>query len=170
MNIVLWILQLLLAVMFLMAGFMKVTRSKSELKESGGERMAWVESVSARNIKLIGVLELLAAIGLVLPQLTGVLPWLTPLAAVGLVLTMLGAIVLHLRREDEAQTIVPLWPTVDSSSFRLRPAAPRARPERSVPDTQRSLQEGNALRNESNRVAARSSLAGSPRPWPQPLG
>mgnify|MGYP001819961909 FL=1 len=106
MNIVLWILQALLAIVFLMAGFMKLSQSKDGLKEKGGERMAWVDSVSANNIKLIGLLEVLAAVGLILPQLTGILPVLTPLAAVGLVLTMLGAIILHVRRGDGAQAIV----------------------------------------------------------------
>ena len=107
MNIVLWIIQGLLAVIFLMTGFMKVSKSKDELKETGGERMAWVDDVSDRNLKVIGVLEILAAIGLILPQLTGILPMLTPLAAVALVLTMIGAIILHVRRGDSAQLIMP---------------------------------------------------------------
>ena len=106
MNIVLWILQGLLAAIFLMAGVMKATQSKEQIKEKGGERMAWVDSVSAGNIKVIGILEILAAVGLILPQLTGILPWLTPLAAVGLVLTMIGAIILHVRLGDGAQAMM----------------------------------------------------------------
>ena len=50
--------------------------------------MGWVEDFSPRTVKLIGALELLAAIGLVLPAATGILPWLTPLAALGLVVVM----------------------------------------------------------------------------------
>ena len=106
MNIALWVLQALLAVMFLMAGFMKSTKSKDELKNAGGERMAWVDSVSAGNVRLIGVLEVLIGLGLVLPHLTGILPWLTPLAAVGFVCTMFGAAILHLRRGDGTQALV----------------------------------------------------------------
>ncbi len=106
MNIALWVLQGLLAALFLMAGFMKATKSKAEIKESGGERMAWVDSVSAGNLRLIGILEVLIALGLVLPQLTGILPWLTPLAAVGFVCTMIGAAILHLQRKDGAQALV----------------------------------------------------------------
>jgi uncharacterized membrane protein YphA (DoxX/SURF4 family) len=106
MNIVLWVLQGLLAVMFLLAGFMKATQSKAEIKKTGGERMAWVDSVSDSNLKLIGILEVLIGFGLVLPQLTGILPWLTPLAAVGLVCTMIGALLLHLQRKDGAQSLV----------------------------------------------------------------
>lgn len=105
MNILLWILQALLAVIFLMLGFMKVSQSKDVIKEKGGERMAWVEDLSDRNVKLIGILEILAGIGLILPQLTGILPMLTPLAAVGVVFTMIGAITLHVRRGDGPQAI-----------------------------------------------------------------
>ena len=106
MNIALWVLQGLLAVMFLLAGFMKATKAKDEIKKSGGERMAWVDSVSDSNLKLIGILEVLIGFGLVLPQLTGILPWLTPLAAVGLVCTMIGALLLHLQRKDGTQSLV----------------------------------------------------------------
>lgn len=100
MNITLWILQGLLAAIFLMAGIMKVSSSKEGLKDKSGERMAWVDSFPERNIKLIGILEILAAVGLILPLATGILPWLTPLAAIGLVLTMIGAIALHVQRAD----------------------------------------------------------------------
>ena len=106
MNIVLWILQGLLAVIFLMAGMMKVSQSKDGLKEKGGGRMDWVDDVSAGNIRLIGILEVLGALGLILPQVTGVLPWLTPLAALGLVITMAGATMLHSRRGE------PIVPTI----------------------------------------------------------
>ena len=95
MNTVLWIIQGLLAAAFLMAGVMKMTQPKEKL----GEQMAWVEDFSANQIKLIGLLEALAAIGLIVPPLVNA-PILTPLAAVGLVLTMIGAAVTHLRRGE----------------------------------------------------------------------
>jgi uncharacterized membrane protein YphA (DoxX/SURF4 family) len=104
MNTVLWILQGLIAVMFAMTGFMKLVKSKNELQNQG-ERMKWVESVSGRNLKFIGLLELLAALGLILPPLTGILIWLTPLAATGLALNMIGAMLLHIRRRDDAKAI-----------------------------------------------------------------
>jgi len=106
MNIVLWILQGLLAILFLLFGGMRVVKSKDELKEMGDGRMDWVDDLSAGQVKLIGILEVLAAIGLILPALTNILPILTPLAAVGLVLTMVGAITLHLRRGDPRQALV----------------------------------------------------------------
>lgn len=105
MNIAIWVLQGLLALMFLMSGGMKSSKSKAELKESGGENMAWVDSVSDSNLRIIGILEVLMSLGLILPQVTGILPWLTPLAAVGLVCTMIGAAILHAQRGDGAMAI-----------------------------------------------------------------
>jgi uncharacterized membrane protein YphA (DoxX/SURF4 family) len=96
MNIALWIVQGLLAAMFLMAGFMKASKAKEEL----AERMSWVNDFNANTIKTIGILEILAAIGLILPWATNILPWLTPIAAVGLVLTMIGAAITHVRRSE----------------------------------------------------------------------
>ena len=106
MNIVLWVLQTLLALIFGASGAMKVVSQKEKLKESGGERMAWVDSLSDLNLKIVGGLEVLAAIGLILPLASGILPWLTPLAAVGLVLTMIGAIALHIQRGDGMPSIL----------------------------------------------------------------
>ena len=103
MNITLWILQGFLAVLFLVFGYMRVIKSKDELKEMGGEKMQWVDDLSDSNLKLIGILEVLAAIGLILPQLTGILPWLAPF---GLALTMIGAMKLHLRRGDGLNPLV----------------------------------------------------------------
>ncbi|KAA3662077.1 MAG: DoxX family protein [Chloroflexi bacterium] len=101
MNIALWIVQGLLAVVFLMAGFMKVSQPREKLAEN----MAFVEDFSDNNVRLIGILEILAAIGLILPPLTNILPWLAPLAAIGLVLTMIGAAMTHSRRGGEGQMI-----------------------------------------------------------------
>ena len=98
MNIALWMVQGLLAIAFLMAGVLKATQPKEKL----AERMGWVHDFSPGTIKLIGVLEVLGAFGLILPMLTGILPWLTPLAAACLVLTMLGAIAVHLRHSEMA--------------------------------------------------------------------
>jgi uncharacterized membrane protein YphA (DoxX/SURF4 family) len=100
MNIGLWVVQALLALAFGMAGIMKSTQPKEKLVG----QMKWVEDFSPTIVKIVGVLELLAAIGLIAPMLTGILSWLTPLAAVGLVLTMIGAIYTHIRRKEN-QTI-----------------------------------------------------------------
>ena len=55
---------------------------------------------SANFIKMLGVFEVLGGIGLVLPRLTGILPWLTPLAAVGLAIIMLGAVNTRYKRGE----------------------------------------------------------------------
>jgi uncharacterized membrane protein YphA (DoxX/SURF4 family) len=91
MGTALWIAQVLLAVVFFMAGLMKVSQPIERLQE----RMAWVKRVSPWLVRLVGALELVAAIGLVVPAVTGILPVLTPLAALGLILTMVGAIGVH---------------------------------------------------------------------------
>ena len=105
MNIALWICQGLLALLFPLTGFMKVSRSKDQLKKMRGKEMDWVDDVSDSTVKMIGTLELLAGIGLILPQLTGILPWLTPLAATGLIFTMIGALTLNVRNGNR----VGLW-------------------------------------------------------------
>jgi len=97
-NVVLWIIAGLLAVAFLGAGAMKLTQSKEKLAASGN--MGWVEDFSPGTIKLIGALEVLAAIGLILPAALGIAPVFVPLAATGLVLVMIGAIITHVRRKE----------------------------------------------------------------------
>ena len=99
MNIALWILQILLALAFGMAGIMKVSQPIDKLET----RMGWVKSVGPRGVRLIGSLEILGAIGLILPAVTGILPWLTPLAAACLALTMIGAMITHGRRGEYSQ-------------------------------------------------------------------
>ncbi|MET8253162.1 DoxX family protein [Micromonospora sp. NPDC005197] len=93
MNLVLWIIQILLAVVFAGAGLAKLTQPKEKLRD----RMGWVDPVPPTQVKALGAVELLAAIGLVLPALTGIATVLTPLAAVGLVIVMVGGILVHLR-------------------------------------------------------------------------
>lgn len=97
MNIILWIVQGILAVIFLMAGVMKLSQPKDILKEKIG---GWVEGFSSGTIKIIGLLEFIGAIGVVLPMLIGVYPFLTAYAAIGLGLTMSGAMIVHIRRKE----------------------------------------------------------------------
>lgn len=96
MNVVLWVLQIVLALLFGAAGVMKSLRPKEEL----AAKMAWVEDYSPNMVKLIGVVEFLAAVGLILPAATGIAPVLTPLAASGLALIMVLAAVAHVRRKE----------------------------------------------------------------------
>jgi uncharacterized membrane protein YphA (DoxX/SURF4 family) len=100
MNIVFWIITGLTALAFLAAGAMKLTQPKEKM----ATQMKWVEDFDQNTIRSIGGLEVLGAIGLVLPRLTNILPWVSSIAAIGLILTMIGAAVVHMRRKE---TIVP---------------------------------------------------------------
>ena len=102
MGIALWVVQVLLAAAFLVSGATKLSQPKEKLAKN----MAWVEDFSQPAVRLIGALEVLGAIGVVLPALTGILPWLTPLAALGLVLLMVGAALTHLRRTEYGNVAV----------------------------------------------------------------
>src|SRR5215813_9877823 len=96
MNVAVWIVQVLLALAFLAAGLVKLTQPKEKL----AAQMGWVNDFSPTIVKAIGLIEVLGAVGLVLPALTHILPILTPLAAGGLVLDMVGAAATHLRRKE----------------------------------------------------------------------
>jgi uncharacterized membrane protein YphA (DoxX/SURF4 family) len=96
MNIALWIVQILLALAFLAAGFMKVSQPLSALEK----RMEWVRSVGTTGVRALGVVEILGAIGLILPAVFHIWTWLVPVAAIGFVLTMIGALILHARRNE----------------------------------------------------------------------
>jgi len=102
MNVVLWVIASVLAAAFLIAGAMKLTQPKEKLAASG---MGFVNDFSAGTVKTIGALEVLAAIGLILPPVLGIAPVLAALAATSLALVMIGAAVVHLRR-DENQKII----------------------------------------------------------------
>jgi hypothetical protein len=101
-NIVLWVIAGVLAAAFLGAGWVHLTRPREELAKRG---MGWTDDVSPGVVKLIGGLEILAAVGLILPGALHVVPVLVPLAALGLVILMAGAMTLHARRK-EPQAIV----------------------------------------------------------------
>lgn len=95
-----WIVAGLLALFYLYSGAIKVVQSKEKLRPM----MAWVDTMPLAFVRTIGVLEVLGAIGLMLPPLMGVAPWLALAAAIGLVLVQIGGITLHLRR-GEAKVI-----------------------------------------------------------------
>ena len=101
MNVFLWILQGLLAVAFLGSGLMKTLGTREQAMKRG---MAYAEDLTDTQYRLIGTAELLGAVGLILPAVTGIATILTPIAAAGLALTMVGALTLHARRHELAKT------------------------------------------------------------------
>ncbi|MEV4107088.1 DoxX family protein [Nonomuraea sp. NPDC049695] len=96
MNLAYWIIAALLAVFYLYAGGKKAVQSQEQLQPM----MGWVDRVPMPLVRLIGVLELLGAAGLILPPLSGIAPWLAIAAAIGLVLIQVGGIALHLSRGE----------------------------------------------------------------------
>ena len=103
-NSVLWVFQILVALVFLATGIPKVMLPKEKLER----RMGWVKEAPVSTVKIVGVLEILGAVGLILPAVTGILPWLTPLAATGLTLTMIGAIATHVRQVEYSRMWLPI--------------------------------------------------------------
>jgi hypothetical protein len=93
MNITLWVVQVLLAVVMAVTGGIKLTQPRLAL----AGRMAWVVDVSDVQVKGIGALEVAAAIGLIVPPILHIATFLTPLAAFGVACLMIGAMVTHVR-------------------------------------------------------------------------
>ena len=105
METALWIAQVLLAAIFLVTGTTKLTQPR--LKMAAGP-MRWAADVTDRQFRTIGLLEVLGAIGLILPAALGIAPLLVPLAAIALVLVMIGAIHVHVRHGETNRLAVPI--------------------------------------------------------------
>jgi uncharacterized membrane protein YphA (DoxX/SURF4 family) len=106
MNVILWILQILLGLLFLFAGGSKLVMSGETLTQ----QMVSTNSIvlPVLFIRFIGVVELLGGLGLILPGLTKIRRSLTPLAALGLTIVMIGAVVLTIMGPGVGMAIVPL--------------------------------------------------------------
>ena len=100
MTYVLWIVQILLAALFLFAGAMKLVLPL--------DKLAGPVNLPGALIRFIGVVEVLGALGLILPSALRIRPWLTPLAAVGLVIVMIGAVVITLVGGDRFAAVISL--------------------------------------------------------------
>ena len=105
MKYALWIVQVLLALLFLFAGGTKLVLPLDVLTAMGSPNQIQLPGLLLR---FIGVAEVLGGLGLVLPALLRIKPGLTPLAAVGLALIMLGAVALTIASGEAAQAVVPL--------------------------------------------------------------
>jgi len=98
-STVLWIVQVLLAALFLFAGGMKLVMPTEALTAG--------TPLPGLFLRFIGVAEVLGALGLVLPGLLRIQPWLTPLAAAGLVIIMIGATVVTITTVGAAAALMP---------------------------------------------------------------
>ena len=126
-SIALWVAQVLLAAMFLMAGFMKLTQPVDAL----AGQMPWVLAVPVALVRFIGAAELAGALGLLLPSLTRIQPRLTVLAALGIILLQILAGVFHLSR-GEGDVLPMIAVFIALAGFvawgreKARPVTPRA--------------------------------------------
>ncbi len=131
-NRLLWIVQGLLAALFLFAGGMKLVLPV--------EAMQGPVVLPGLFLRFIGVAEMLGGIGLILPGLLRIRPQLTPLAASGLVIIMIGAVVITLQGGGDAQALVPLIVGLLAAftaygRWRLAPlAGPRSASSRPAPN------------------------------------
>ncbi|MFF5198546.1 DoxX family protein [Micromonospora parva] len=125
MNLALWIAAGLLAALALAGGITKTFVPKEKLAAANGG--GWTDGASVGFVKTLGVLELLAAAGLILPAVLDVAPVLVPVTAICWMVLMVGAMITHLRH-DEARFIVlnlaylavaafVAWGRLDSSPF-----------------------------------------------------
>ncbi|MGA4837861.1 DoxX family protein [Streptomyces sp. G45] len=101
MNGWLWAGQVFLAVAFAGTGLWKLAVPKERLRTP----MPWVDDLSQRAVHGIAALEVVGAVGVVLPWALDVAPVLTPLAAVGLALVMVGGFATHIRRHEYARSL-----------------------------------------------------------------
>ncbi|GLU53965.1 hypothetical protein Dfri01_34260 [Dyadobacter frigoris] len=104
MNIMLWIAQVLLAAFFIMGAVMKFMPI-----EKISAKMPWTGQVPALVVRILGVIDLLGALGLIFPLLLHIKPKLTPWAAIGIILMMICAIVFHVSRGEESVIGVNLF-------------------------------------------------------------
>lgn len=104
MNILLWVIQILLALLFLAAGVPKLIFTVDQMMKNAPPNAIRFPELF---MKFIGVVEVLGALGLVLPGLLRRQQYLTPLAAVGLLIVMIGAVVVSIMSTGVATAILP---------------------------------------------------------------
>jgi hypothetical protein len=102
-NKLLWVVQAVLAILFMFAGITKLAADPVQLAADA--------HMSAGFLHFVSVCEMLGAVGLIIPAVTGIQPWLTPVAASGLIVIMIGAVVTTLMAPDQSP-LVALFPLV----------------------------------------------------------
>jgi len=101
MNILLWILQVLLAVAFFAHGWMFLFPPASVVEQMNASLPRWFQL-------FLGVAEVLAAIGLTLPGISRIKPWLVPWAAAGIMIVMMAATIYHVMRDEMGPAAITL--------------------------------------------------------------
>ena len=124
MNILLWILQVLLALAFFAHGYILLVPPAAIVEQMNASLPRWFQL-------FLGVAEMLAAVGLTLPGLTRIQPWLVSAAAAGIMIVMICATVFHLMRNEISSAIVcvvllAMATYVAYMRWRVMPIRPRA--------------------------------------------
>jgi uncharacterized membrane protein YphA (DoxX/SURF4 family) len=124
MKILLWVLQVLLALAFLAHGVMLLVPPQAIAEQLNASLPRWFQV-------FLGVAEVLAAIGLTLPGMTRIQPWLVPMAAAGIMIVMVSATIFHLMRGEvsAAMTTIVLLAMATFVAYmrwRVVPIQPRA--------------------------------------------
>jgi uncharacterized membrane protein YphA (DoxX/SURF4 family) len=99
MSILLWVLQVLLAMAFVAHGLLFLSPPASIVEQLNASLPRWFQL-------FLGVAEVLAAVGLTLPGITRIQPWLVPCAAVGIMIVMISATIFHIARNEVSSAIV----------------------------------------------------------------
>jgi len=103
-RIAVWTARVILFVIFGFVGFLKLTRPIKVLSRT----MPWVADAPVALVRFVGVSELAGGLGVLLPALTGIAPWLTPLAALGLLAVMMLATLEHIREGEFSRLALPI--------------------------------------------------------------
>ena len=98
MHVAYWVIAALLAAVYVFGGAKKLLQSQDQLRPM----MGWVDAMPMPLVRTIGLLEVLGAVGVILPPLTGIAPGLAIAAAIGLAIIQIGAFALHLSRHELA--------------------------------------------------------------------
>ncbi len=127
MHVGLWVAQVVAAGVFLVAGATKLTAPVEQLQQT----MPWVNGAMGGAVRIIGTAEIAGALGLIVPAVTRIKPWLTPVAAGGLATIMMLATLTHLVRAELAMAPITLGigslvTFVAWGRYRKAPIAPRA--------------------------------------------
>ena len=102
MNILFWIIQILLAAVFMTSGTMKTVLHKDKLAKA----LEWVDDFTPERLKIIGAFEILGGLGLSLPGVYSIAEFLIPLAATGLAIIMVLAALTHFNRGEKVEIII----------------------------------------------------------------
>jgi uncharacterized membrane protein YphA (DoxX/SURF4 family) len=123
-NILLWILQVLLALAFLAHGWLFLSPPAEMVEQMNASLPRWFQL-------FLGVAEVLAGIGLILPGVTGIKPWLVPAAAFGIMIVLLSATIFHVMRNENSSAIITLVMLIMATvvayvRWRVLPMKPRS--------------------------------------------